>query len=121
MSKYGKPVRGMLTSADASSGAAIPMYENGSLTVVTLSATQFLTITDYEIHCTPGGDTFMHVGTLAGTPAAGEYVARGDLQADGRLAGNLDCPRTYVKGSTPFLTAPAGNVSVTFSGYITEV
>ncbi len=124
----GRPVHGSLSSADQSTAAAIPFYESGADTsgggsAITLAADEFMNITDIVI--VYAANDALHVflnDDKDGTPDTGETVIRGTVAANGGVAKSfLGEPRTGAAGAIPYLkTGAAGQVDVTFTGYITK-
>lgn len=116
----GDPIRGILTSSDASGGVAIPIFDAGKLTARTIQSNEFLVITDYELYVVATGDAHFFVGA-DGTPGTGETVARATLAVNSRLAGSRHPGVSMGKGLTPWLIAANGQADITFSGYLQQV
>jgi len=104
----GRPVRGVVDSADASSGVAFTLYEEGSLSSYTLRDNEYLEIHHVTIVSAAGGDVYIHVGDDA-TVGSGEVVIRGEVAANGGFATNLSPPFAGQAGQSAYATAPAGN------------
>ena len=119
MSKnQGSPVKGEVSSADATgAGETVLLYPAGSATAITLGATEFLTITDFWFNTTAALD----VKLVANTDAAGKRIFKGSWEELGGIAASLTVPITCPMGITPILIADgAGQVDLTFTGYITK-
>lgn len=113
----GRPFRGEVDSADASSGVGFTLYEEGSLTPYTLKPNEYLVIQSVQVVTAAGGDTHVFLGEDS-TAGAGETVVRGEFAANGGIVQDLDPPHAGVVGHTPFLSAPAGNVDAVIRGGI---
>ncbi len=112
----GRPIRGEVNSANASAGVTATLYPNASATAITLARNEFLTITDFWFVSTAGGKAAF-VGD-GGTD--GYRIFSGTFEALGGLGMNLTVPITLPVGSTPVLTADAGQVDLVFTGYLTK-
>lgn len=113
----GTPVRGEVDSADASSGVAFTLYEEGSLTSRTLGDDEYLEIYHVAFVTAAGGDVYVHVGPDV-TIGSGETVLRGEFAANGGMTSNLNPPFAGQAGHLAYLTAPAGNVDGQIRGTI---
>lgn len=112
----GEPIHGILHSTDASSGVAIPIFKEGSVTAYTLAANEYIEIRSIELITVAGGDCYVLIGGDA-TLGTGETVTRGTFAANGgivrdkiRHAGSF--------GQSAYVVAPAGVVDVRFNGVI---
>lgn len=114
--KPGEPIKGILTSADASSGVAIPIFSQGSNTARTLGDDEYLVIHSVELVSTTAGDAYVFLGADA-TLGTGETVERGDFAANGGIAPGFDLEHAGALGHTPFVVAP-GAVDVKLTGRI---
>ncbi len=117
----GRPVHGEVHSTNASSGVEIILYTSGGIAVDTIGATERLIVTSVRFVAVVSADTYVHVGTSASTPAAGEFVMRGTFAANGGFAGPLDENYVGAKGSLPFITAASGVADAFLTGFISEV
>lgn len=114
----GEPVHGeLITDGNASSLTVLVLYQSGSVTVRTLAADEFFTITDVLIILEDGGDFSL----VADSAAAGRYIAHGNAAANGGLSRQLSNPYVCPKGVTPKFSGAAANRSVcTVEGFITK-
>jgi len=112
----GEPIKGHVHSADASSGVAVPFFNQGSKTARTLAENEYLEIHTCDLITVAGGDCYVIVGPDASV-AAGEVVIRGTFAANG---GEEKSHTLHVgkDGETVWVTAPAGVVDVTFTGVV---
>lgn len=114
----GKEIHGELSSADASSGVVITLYEAGTENVFTLASTEFIEITELLVVAVAGGDVRVFFGTDA-TPAAGSMIARGNVGSNGGFAKSwIRTPRGGVAGDIPRLLAPIGQIDVTLTARV---
>jgi len=113
----GRPFKGEVDSADASSGVAFTLYENGSLSGYTLKDEEYLEIHAVEVVTVAGGDTHIFTGADA-TAGVGETVIRGEFAANGGLVQELTPPHAGGVGHLPYLVAQAGNVDAVIRGTI---
>lgn len=116
MSYNGDPIHGHLHSADASSGVAVPIFKDGSLTPYTLADGEYICVSSFELNTAPGGDCtlFISPDTTADT---GEVVSRGTYAANG----GIDREHIMFAGqpdASVHVIAPAGVVDVSFTGYV---
>lgn len=120
MHAVGRPFKGELHSTDASAGAEITLYENGSLDAYTLKDHEYLEIHLIQLITAAGGDAFVFTGADA-TEAAGEYVVRGTFAANGGIAQEvITPPHAGGKGHKAYVQAPAGAVDVVIRGVIRQ-
>lgn len=116
MSHYGKPVRGVLHSTDASTAVQIPLYLYGETgDVYTLEADEFICIHKIDMVTEPGGDVWVF-GGADNNPSSGETVKRGTFAANGGISNEA-----YFGGEVGhniFVQAPAGVVDVVFEASI---
>jgi hypothetical protein len=116
MSIPGDPIHGELHSTDASSAVQIPIYREGSNTVRTLKADEYIEIHSLSLVSAPGGDVYAFLSTN-GTLVNGETALRGTVSANGGFAMSR-CRLVGVNAANPYVIAPAGAVDVIFSGVI---
>ncbi len=125
MTCRGRPIHGELSSADQSTAAAIPFYEDsedssGGQTALTLASDEFLSITDIIIIYAANDvlEVFLNADK-DGTKDAGETVVKGTVAANGGIAKSFLQPRAGSAGAIPYLkTGAAGQVDVNFTGFI---
>ena len=113
----GDPFKAVVTSSDASSGVAVPIYLAGQTATYTVNSKDFIEVTDIEITTVPGGPCHVFIGADA-TPAVPETIVKGTYAANGGIATNLNQSRCGVQGGTIWVIAPAGTVDVVISGRI---
>lgn len=115
----GDPIRGELSSADASSGVAFDIFKMGSQTAHTLAANEYIEIHDLKIVAAVGGDLRVFFDTDDDDALdAGEEIWRGTVAANGGLAEPFQVVHPGPLGSLPHILAPAGQVDAYFTGTI---
>lgn len=112
----GIEVHGEVSSADASAGVALTLYESGSTTARTLKATETLVLTDVLLVSATGGD----VKLVADTDAAGRRIVKGTVAANGGISMSLYTPHYCPVGVVPKVIAPAGQVDCCVQGFIVQ-
>lgn len=115
----GRPVRGVIDSADASSGVAFTLYEEGSLSAYTLGDNEYLEIHHITVVSAAGGDVHVFVGDDA-SAGTGETVIRGEVASNGGFSTNLNPPFAGQAGQSAYINAPTGNVDAQFRGTIRQ-
>jgi hypothetical protein len=118
MSRIGAPVHLEVDSADAHAGVKFTIYDSATLTTRTLSATEYVAITDIIFVSTAGG-TYNIVAAAVDT--AGARIAKGNAAALGGLAHHFESPYVCPIGITPYLIAAVGQVTCVLQGFITEM
>ncbi len=112
-------VRIELISADATTAAAIVLYDSAGA-VVTLGSTQHIFISQITLNTDTGMllELFDDIAT-AGTVNTGERLEGGYYAPNGGIATTFPTAKQCKRGSTPKLKASAaGNVRCLGSGYI---
>lgn len=112
----GEPVRGIMHSADASSGVEIPLYSRGSTTARVLASNEYLEIDSVELVTVTGGDSSVILSANS-TLDTGETVLRGSFAANG---GSVEshARRAGTAGAKPYVISPSGVVDVVLAGRI---
>jgi hypothetical protein len=116
----GRPFEAHVHSTDASSGVAIPIFEPGGVTAITLASDEYLTAVWAKLVTVVSGDAHIFIGADA-TLGTGEVVVRGTYAANGGFAGNLDIPKVGLVAGTLWVIAPAGVVDAFVHGTIRKV
>lgn len=116
----GRPFEGEVRSTDASSGVAVPIYEPGKTTALTIAADEYLEVNFVHLVTAAGGDSYLLIGADA-TIGTAEAVIRGTYAANGGFAGHLDQPKVGAPGETLWVVAPVGVVDVQVRGTIRKV
>lgn len=112
----GIEVHGEASSADASSGVALTLYEAGSTTARTLQSTETLVVTDVTLVATAGGDTRL----VTDADTAGKRIVKGTLGTNGVLSMPLTTPFYCPRGVVPKVFAPVGQVDCVVQGFIIQ-
>jgi hypothetical protein len=119
--QLGDPVKGEVSSSDAHAGVAVTLYKAGSTTAYTLSATEYLNVTDI-LFCAANTGQFAVV-TI--TDAAGKRIVKGTFgtASYGPYLHHFETPLVCPLGITPVLIADQsmGQVDLILSGFITEM
>jgi hypothetical protein len=110
-----RPFHGVLASADASAGVAVPIFVPGSTTSATVGADERLIVVDYHLISAAGGACAIYA---ANTAAVEFTVARGTVAANGGFAGSKMCPVFGKKAESLFVVAAAGVINVVIEGLI---
>lgn len=116
----GTPFEAEVRSADASSGVAVPIYNPGNTTALTLGADEYLEVTFVHLVTVAGEDAYVLIGSDA-TIGTAEAIVRGTYAANGGFAGELGQPKVGAPGETLWVVAPAGVVDVQIRGTIRKV
>lgn len=117
MSDHGKPVHGELHSSNASSGVEIQLYEAGSNDEYELQEDEFLTVSSVLVSNDDGaGDIHVHFGE---SPSAGSTIVRANMAANTSIS-HTPLSRCGARGEKPHVTAPAGDIDVLLTGYVTR-
>jgi hypothetical protein len=114
----GRPFHGVLASADASAGVAIPLFIPGSTNAASVGSDERLIIVDYHLVAAAGGACAIYA---ADTAVSAFTVAAGTVAANGGFAGSKMCPVFGNKGAGAFAVAPAGVLKVVIEGLIIKV
>jgi hypothetical protein len=114
--RRGDPIHLEVDSADSSAGTAFTIYKAGSTAAYTLTATEYIDVSDIIFISTAGG-TF---SIVANSDAGGKRIAKGSVDAKGGLAHHFETPYTCPIGVTPKLFAAAGQVTCVLQGFVTE-
>ena len=109
----------ILSSADATTGAALVVNRQGSLAAYTVLSTDVICVTGISVVTgATVGVCEVYVGDSA-TAAAGEHVLKASLLAAETVTRSLISPFYGVAGSKPFLVCSiAGQVDVQLNGFI---
>jgi hypothetical protein len=107
-------VRGEMSSAAASAGVAVSLFQG--TTARTLASNETLTITDLLIVSVPGGNVVL----AAVADSAGQRLIAGTFSANGGCLFSFKTPIVCPRGVTPVAFGPTGQLNVTLSGYITK-
>ncbi len=118
--QYDTPFHGELSSADASTPAAITLYGPRSVAPVTVGPNDFVIITDILI--VAGADLVVTLFDGADTtPDAGEVIAKGSFPENGGASCSLQTPHICQTGTTVKVKAGgAGQVDVTIRGKVVQ-
>ena len=123
----GDPIHGEVVSTNASGGVAVTLYKAAPalpIAAKTLTANEYVTITDVIFISTAGGVynlVFYPLSTGVITDGAGLRIVKGNADVLGGVAHHFETPVTGPKGYGVALIAAAGQVDLIVSGYITEV
>lgn len=116
---YKESVRGVIRSADASSGAEIDLFQAGSDTVRPLLDGEFLTVNSIFVSIGAGnGDVRVQFGD--GTAANATTIFRGSLAANGHADVQFGQGMSGPRGLAPHVISPAGDIDVILTGHITR-
>ena len=106
-----------ITDGNSSGGVAVTLYENGSVTVRTLLATEFLYVSDVQLLCEDGGDIWL----VADSKVAGRYVVHGNVDTKGGIVHHFSKPFVCPKGTgLKFYGAAANLNTCLIEGFIKE-
>jgi hypothetical protein len=112
----GRFVRGEVSSADASAGVAVSLYDMEG-NAVTLGSTERLVIYDLAIIAVAGGA----IALTQITNVAGKRLVSGTVAANGGIVIDYLRPLECAKGQTPVLFAAAGQVNLSLVAEILSV
>lgn len=111
--------------ATTSTGGEILLYDvDGSvIDVAAAGALKRLVITDLVATSSAAGDLviWLDAGDDAGSPQAGEVVARAEVAANGGIVKEFVTPKYGQLGAPPRVTAPSGTVVCSLNGYLLDV
>lgn len=117
----GRPFTGILHSTDASAGAVVPVFLDGTAAAYTLAANEYLEVHDLAVVAAAGGDVILHYKTTAGnSPGTGKTIARGTVAANGGLVVDAILPVVGDLQEQIIAVAPAGVLDVTIKGIVRE-
>lgn len=117
----GHPFTGILHSTNASAGAVVPLFLDGSASAYTLKANEYVEVQDVEFVAAAGGDIFLHFKTTAGnSPATGKTIARGTVAANGGIVTSRGLAAVGDLQEQVIAVAPAGVVDVILKGTVRE-
>lgn len=111
----GDRVHGEASSANATSGVALSLFEAGSVTAATVGANDKLHIVSMLVIAVPAGRCVL----AAAADTAGRRIAGGTLVANSGFALKFPMPFVCPAGVTPkIFCASAGQVDVSIEGFI---
>ena len=117
MQIQGQPIRGHVSSTDASTALTLALFNPGDNTPRTLQPDEYIEIHQIELVAAGGGDCqvfFSDDNTLD----TGETILRGTFGANGGIEKQLTPPRAGGIGKDVRVIAPAGQIDVNFMGTI---
>lgn len=115
--RQGRPFRGELSSANASTPAALTLFEQGSRAAFTLASNEYVEIHSVSLVTAPGGAASIFLSS-DGTESTGETVISGTFGANGGIAEELVVPVAGNAGESIYATAPAGQLDVSVRGTV---
>ena len=116
----GRPFEASVRSTDANAGVAVPLYEPGTSTVITLGSDEYIEVGWLHVITVAGGDTHVILGADASI-GTNEEIVRGDYTANGGYGGVVAPAKVGAVAATMWITSPAGVVTVRAHGVIRRV
>lgn len=112
----GENVYGEVSSADASAGVTVILYDANGV-ARPLATGERLLITDIQFVTAAGGACRL-TWTSGGADTAGKRIFKGTFGANGGISSDYLTPHVGPKTTTPTLVAPIGQVDLQIHGII---